>query len=228
MNRAIGKVALLLAVVALSGCGDATSSDEQPTVETTEAETSDAAETSDTAETSEAEEASDGEPMENPPPAQYPLDNVTGQDEYGTVYSMSPLQPFPEEAIEAINGAGIVFESVTPDDMRMACVEVDNTQGNQEASFDNLIVVTVDGAQHEFRTMGDYLFELSEGVDYNANYDAYTVLFDLSQEESGKENVAPTATSNVCLPFDPALEGEEFTYIAVTGGVTDVPLSPAE
>lgn len=219
MNRAIGKVALILAVVALSGCGGVSPTDEEPTVET-------AAE-----ETSEAEEAPEGddEPMEIPPPTQYPLDNVTGQDDYGTVYNMSSVQSFPEDVTRTIDEAGIEFEEgVTLEGLRMVCVEIDNTYGSQEATLRNLIFVTPDGVQHEFRTMDDYLFEMAEGMDVQANYEGYSALFELSGEWDEKRRVAPTATSNACFPFDPALEGGEFTYIAATGGPMDVPLYPVE
>lgn len=161
-------------------------------------------------------------------PEKFPWENVTGTDENGTTYTLGPIQPFPDETRQAMDDAGVLFEEgVTLDGLRMACVDVDNTSGGGEAKVTNLTAVTDDGVTHEFRTMGDYLFEVSETVDYNADYDSYMVLFDLSQSESGKETIAPTAKSTVCLPVDPTIEGMNFTYIEVSDGAYSTPLYPA-
>lgn len=218
MNLIATKFAVALMIIALAGCSDASPSGEGTANGPTEVAAPESPEAGDES----------AEPMEPATPAHFSLERLTGEDEYGTRYTLDMVQPFPQEIADTLDGAGIEFESLEVDDLRAVCLEVDNTRSGQEAQVNGLAVVTSDGTQHEFRTMSDYLFEVSEGMDYNADYDAYMRVFELQEVEQAKEHVAPTAKSTVCLPFDPTLEGDDVTYVAVKGFTLEVPLYPAD
>ncbi|WP_152353272.1 hypothetical protein [Brachybacterium subflavum] len=142
------------------------------------------------------------------------IEGAFGFSEGGATYTLGTPTDLPADLAEIVNGAG-----GDTDGVKVIPVEIDNTQGTGSETLYGATSVTEGGEQHEWQSLGGYLYDVSEAMGSGLGDPAYDAIWEAHEDAYGE--IAPTAKDTQYLVVDDGTDlSGTFTFMEMQGGET--------